>query len=222
MSDWLTEPSLSDGPASDGASSSCGDTPRHHLTGRPSNNRHTAANFAPRFWRRIRKDTGTGCWLWQGSKITGSRRGQVHLRWEGTKSIRKMAPVVAWELTHGPIPSGLKVCHNCPTGDNPQCVNPAHLFLGSQADNVHDSIAKGRFNAFGIQKLNAEQVRQIRAQAALGCLHKDIGKRFGVSRGAVTGIVNRKSWAWLTDHPATDAVFERVPSIQCELRGEVS
>lgn len=172
---------------------------RHHLAGRPSNNRHTPENFARRFWRRVDRTGGpAACWSWHGSKLP-SGRGQVHLRWEGTKSIRRNAPVIAWELTHGPIPDGLNACHDCPSGDDPNCCNPSHLFLGTTAENVHDSIRKGRKNCFGRQKLNAEQVLEIRARWAAGELQRVIAAEYGIARHTVSGIVHRKSWGWLDD-----------------------
>lgn len=121
-------------------------------------------------------------------------RGQVHIRWEGPRSIRKVAPVVAWELTNGDIPEGQRVCHRC---DNPTCCNPTHLFLGTQAENIHDCIKKGRRNAFGIQKLHEPQVLEIRGLAAKGFPHAHIAKHYGIARNTVTGIVNGASWRHL-------------------------
>jgi hypothetical protein len=55
------------------------------------------------------------------------------------------APRVSWKLHYGPIPDGKDVCHNCPTGDNPSCVNPKHLWLGTDSENIKDMYAKGRY-----------------------------------------------------------------------------
>lgn len=90
-----------------------------------------------RFWSKVDR-TGTGCWLWLAS-LTGAGYGQFWLNGR-----REGAHRVAWELTYGPIPDGLLVCHDCPDGDNPRCVNPAHLFLGTTKDNADDMVAKGR------------------------------------------------------------------------------
>lgn len=90
---------------------------------------------APRFWLRV--DRSGDCWRWTGThKATGYGR----LSWGG----RRAAPAhrVAWELTHGVIPDGVHVLHRC---DNPTCVNPAHLFLGTHADNMSDRREKGRY-----------------------------------------------------------------------------
>lgn len=140
----------------------------------------------------------SGCWEVQGHAL---HSGHVQIS-EGSPSTgdyrRVRAHVLAWTLAHGPVPSGLKVCHNCPAGDNPRCVNPAHLWLGTQAENIYDSIRKGRYNCFGRQKLNATQVREIRQLAAAGRLsQREIGQRFGVARNTVSGIVNRTSWGHL-------------------------
>ena len=88
------------------------------------------------------------------------------------------------------------ICHRC---DNPPCVNPAHLFAGTPADNLGDAAAKGRMPKFygthGRRKLTVEQVREIRRINAEGQVKQGaIGKMFGVSIQTVNSIVNYKSW----------------------------
>ena len=152
--------------------------------------RHRSHDMAARLAAMTSK--GPACWTFLGAP-TGANGYSLITRNDGS---RLYAHRAAWELAHGPIRAGLKVCHRC---DNPRCVNPSHLFLGTQADNVHASIHKGRFNCFGRQKLNAKQVLEIRRLARLGRRHQDIAARFGVARNTITGIVHRKSWAHLPE-----------------------
>ncbi len=85
-----------------------------------------------RFWAKVKK-TKT-CWIWCGSCNRG--RGQINI--DGKP---KFASRVSWEMHNGPIPLGIKVLHKC---DNPLCIRPSHLFLGTQTDNMRDCINKGR------------------------------------------------------------------------------
>lgn len=162
----------------------------------------------------------SGCWEVQGCK--SNRAGHVHL---STGSVAKgdfqrvLAHRFVWEQAHGPIPDGKVILHIC---DNPRCVNLSHLRLGTQRDNIIDSIHKGRYNTFGRQRLNAEQVRTIREMWASGkYIQKDIAAKFGIARNTVSGIVRNKSWQHLGPFVG-DGVFERVPSVQLPIRGEVA
>lgn len=147
----------------------------------------------------------SGCWEVQGCK--SNQAGHVALSIGSPRVkpyVRVLAHRFAWEQANGKrIPAGMVVMHAC---DNPRCVNPAHLSVGTQADNIHDSIRKGRYNVFGRQKLNAAQVLDIRALAARGVLQKVIARQFGVARNTISGIVNRKSWDHLAPFvaPADD------------------
>ena len=87
------------------------------------------------FWKRV--VMGTGCWEWAGKRTSlGYGRLKVGPRyWYAHRR--------AWVLAKGPIPSGMRVCHRC---DNPSCVRPDHLWLGTQTDNVRDMMTKGRHN----------------------------------------------------------------------------
>jgi HNH endonuclease len=88
-------------------------------------------------WRdRLNKQSGEGCWVWTGS-VNKDGYGQIRVN-RRTERVHRLA----WQEINGPIPPGMHVCHSC---DTPACCNPAHLFIGTQSDNVSDMVAKGRF-----------------------------------------------------------------------------
>lgn len=92
-----------------------------------------------RFWGKVEKEGDDACWLWKGAT---RRKGYGVLVVKHSQNY--VASRVAWTPLKGEIPSGMLVCHNCPTGDNPRCCNPTHMFLGSHKDNHADSKRKGR------------------------------------------------------------------------------
>lgn len=129
-----------------------------------------------RFWRHVEKTDG--CWLWTASLATAGY-GRLNLG----KAGRILAHRFSWELHTGPVPEGLFVCHHC---DNPRCVNPAHLFLGTGADNSRDMVSKGRRpSTQGEQnphaKLTTEQVKEIRAARQAGQTYKALAEQYGVT-----------------------------------------
>ena len=96
----------------------------------------------------------------------------------------------------GDIPEGKCVCHSC---DNTKCVNPIHLFLGSQLDNVRDRVTKGRGcqdkgEASSGAKLTGEEVIKIREMVEFGCLQREVARRFGVSPGTISHIICGDTW----------------------------
>lgn len=86
-----------------------------------------------KFWKNVTR--GPGCWLWSGSR-NDKGYGHIHVF---NKTIQ--AHRASWEIANGQIPDGMYICHRC---DNPPCVNPEHLFLGSPSDNTRDAVRKGR------------------------------------------------------------------------------
>lgn len=127
----------------------------------------------------------TGCRVWTSS---GYPYGYGQLMWNGRP---RKAHRLAWENANGPIPSGLHVCHRC---DNPKCINPDHLFLGTSADNSADKVAKGRQqrgSRHGLAKLTEEQVRAIKADGRQQFI---IAKDYGVGSNVISKIKTGVSW----------------------------
>lgn len=150
-----------------------------------------------RFWSYV--DKRGSCWLWmRGLSYQGYGKF-----WCGKSKRSWTASRFAWTITYGPIPPGIFICHKC---DAPACVNPDHLFLGTQRENLADCIAKGR-TAKGCRnaaaKINETIVRQIRASyvrcaptpyAPNPFSTNGLAKRFGISQRTVWSIVHRKIW----------------------------
>lgn len=108
-----------------------------------------------------------------------------------------MAHRFSWELFNGPIPEGKLVCHRC---DNPMCVSPDHLFLGTNLENTQDMVAKGRApiitSELRAQKLTARHVRFMRRLHETGKFSQaELGKIYGVSSRMVANIIYRRAWA---------------------------
>lgn len=145
-----------------------------------------------RFWSKVAVGPVDECWEWQAGRFQGTGYGAFRVpagpaRWDKLWAAHR----VAWVLTYGPIPNGLHVLHHC---DNRACCNPAHLFLGTNADNIEDAMRKGRM----AKKLTKADVRAIRTLYASGEYYlRELAERFGVSVQLISKIVNRKCWAWL-------------------------
>ena len=142
-----------------------------------------------RFEEKIGDPDNNGCWPWLAKQIQAGY-GQLRV---GDKLL--LAHRVSWELYRGPIPEGMNVCHAC---DNPNCVNPEHLFIGTLAENIQDSVRKGRCAAIRRRgeksvsaKLTNDDVLAIRASTDA---HHVVAARFGISRGNVVHIRRYDSW----------------------------
>lgn len=147
---------------------------------------------AERFWAKVPVGA-EGCWEWQGVCDGPGRYGRSHYKNKPIGAHR-----LAWILTHGPIPPGSEICHRC---DNPPCVRPDHLFLGSRAVNAADMVAKGRAARNRPHaKLTPEQVRELRARhAAGGISYSQLAALYGLTKMAAYNIVQGKSYphvAW--------------------------
>jgi hypothetical protein len=149
------------------------------------------ATVEERFWRKVDKREPDECWPWTGAHLPEGyglmyKSGRPR-RWHRSNRL-------AYELLVGPIPDGLHVLHRC---DNPPCCNPAHLFLGTQADNNRDRDQKGRNNGYKIRgaangraKLMPEQVAEIRRlYAAGGVSQQTLADRFGVKQPQISRLV---------------------------------
>lgn len=139
-----------------------------------------------RFFAKIKKTES--CWLWTGSQDKAGY-GKIS---EGQKV--RSTHRVSWEIHNGTIPDGLNVLHRC---DNPPCVNPAHLFLGTISDNAQDALQKGRIQTGSLSKnakLSEVAVAAILMDRASGSTIRSIALKFGVTRRTITTIFQGKTY----------------------------
>ena len=161
-----------------------------------------ALNVQQRLMRHTKYDETSGCLEWVGSKRNGYGRMIIGSRTDGTrKSVSTHR--ISYELTYGEIPIGMEVCHKC---DNPSCVNPSHLFLGTRQDNIDDRERKGRNNPpkgekHAKAKLTEADVLTIRTKRLQGVSFGKLAKEYGVCKKTIQDAVSGKHWSYLPQPP---------------------
>lgn len=130
-------------------------------------------------------EPNTGCWLWTGYM---NRQGYGRLRVGGRSGRMILAHRASWERERGPIPDGLDCLHAC---DTPLCINPAHLFLGTHADNMADMVRKGRIGGerHAKAKLTWRKVLELRERRREGETYNRMAKELGMTRQGVRSAV---------------------------------
>jgi hypothetical protein len=146
----------------------------------------TTREFDTKWIKKPMRAPFNDCWIWTGVICQGYGQFSTH-------GIQERAHRASWRRFRGEIPNGLHVLHRC---DVPSCINPDHLFLGTQADNNADRDAKGRNVYFqgerhGRSKLTQAQVNQIRSSRDK---QQEIAQKFGIKQPQVSKIKNRQRW----------------------------
>jgi hypothetical protein len=148
---------------------------------------HKTTSWLNKFWSKVKKTEK--CWIWEGGRAD-TQYGEIGLNGKTIYAHR-----ASYEICNGEIPKGLFVLHRC---DNPPCVNPKHLWLGTQAENIQDCISKGRARrAYGentrASKLTRDQATYILSMKGKLSQRK-LGDIFGVTHGTIGAIQHGRTW----------------------------
>lgn len=142
-----------------------------------------------RFFKHV--DKTKKCWNWTGTLYAGYGRFELGTgKPEPYHSKKISAHRLSWQLHRGKIPKGLIVCHKC---DNPKCVNPRHLFIGTYSDNSKDCVKKGRHRPGIKRKLNESKVKKIRLNPSNFSQTK-LAEIYGVSQTLIWNIMSFRTW----------------------------
>lgn len=146
-----------------------------------------------KFWSRVQPAEADECWLWTGPVVDGN----YPKVWMDQKI--QGAHRVSYALAVGDLEPGMCVCHTC---DNRLCVNPAHLWLGTKADNNADAHAKGRSSGGSLPgemspmaRLTDDAVREIRSRVAAGEPKASVARDFGVCKQTVCNVISGLTWS---------------------------
>lgn len=154
---------------------------------------HLTPKDIERFWSKVHKTDD--CWLWTGPPNVQNGYGYFYVARHMHSAHR-----IAYCLAHGSIPDRLHVLHSCPRGHNRLCVNPAHLYAGTNTDNIHDAQREGTaYNLPGERhpraKLTDNDIVSIRALLAQGVSARRVASMYGIAHQTVSQIKHRRRWA---------------------------
>ncbi len=167
-----------------------GDPLGRGISGQPSK----FENLEQKFESKFEKGNVSRCWIWNGSLDKDGYGTLFQYLRDSRKHKKYLAHRLSYKFNFNEIPPGMMVCHKC---DNPACVNPYHLFLGTAQDNANDMIQKRR-SMFGSAnnkaKLTESQVIEIRARLKSGERNVDLACEYNLDRTSIERIKNNKSW----------------------------
>ncbi len=146
-----------------------------------------------RFFSKAKECPSSGCWIWSAQK---DKDGYGRFKFRISHGVFAQSPAhrIAWKMVFGPIKKGLLVCHKC---DNPPCINPMHLFLGTCAENIADKVSKNRHRRVargsksGRAKLTEDHVLMIRSSSES---RQTLAEKYNVSDTNIRQILKRQTW----------------------------